>query len=254
MDQAPGPLPSPLFRNVYHGPIQHFQQVVTRGKDGLGLGHLVQLAVKTIDGIGSVDQSANLLGVLEIGAEISSVGPPGLRDFRVFLVPALPKGVQSIQGGLLVHSGIDCIQIVHKGLQVLVGHTYLLELRKLVDDTVLKRSLWEDGMNHRAKTCQIIGAGNENILCPPVFQAIEDSCPKLGTLVFANPHLQDVFPAIQVNSNGNVHCFLHNLHFAADMIVDGIQKCHSIGGFQGPLLLLFDDGQNLVRDLADRAV
>lgn len=70
-------------------------------------------------------------------------------------------------------------------------------------------------------------------------------------LSFSQPHSQDVFSAIQVDSNGNIHRFLHDLPFAADMIVDGIQKYHGIDGFQGPLLPLFCDGQNLICDSAD---
>ena len=104
VDQAPVlPSSSPLFGNIHHSQIQHFQQTVISGKDGLSFGYLAQLAVKALNGIGGVDQSAHLLGVLEICAEIGPVGPPGLGDFRVFLVPALPKGVQSIQGCLLVY-------------------------------------------------------------------------------------------------------------------------------------------------------
>ena len=100
VNQAPILSPSsPFFRNVYHGQIQHFQQAVIRGKDRLGLCHLAQLAVKSLNGIGGVDQPAYLLGILEVGTEIGPVGTPGLGDFRVFLVPALSKGVQSIQGG-----------------------------------------------------------------------------------------------------------------------------------------------------------
>ena len=38
------------------------------------------------------------------------------------------------------------------------------------------------------------------------------------------------------------------------MIVDGIQKYHSVDGAQRPLLQLFGDGQNLVRNTADCAV
>ena len=70
-------------------------------------------------------RSAHLLRVLEIGTEIGPVGPPGLGGFLAFLVPALLKGVQSIQGCLLVYSGIDRLQVGHKCLQV----PYLLELR-----------------------------------------------------------------------------------------------------------------------------
>ena len=109
-------------------------------------------------------------------------------------------------------------------------------------------------MDRCVKPCQIVGTGDENIFYPSVFQPVQYSCPELGALVFANPHAQDIFPAIQTDANRNVDCFLHNLPFAADMVVDGIQKYHSIDRFQRPLLPLFDDGQNLVRDPADRAV
>ena len=83
-----------LFRNVHHGQVQHFQQAVIGGKDRLGLGHLAQLAIKPLNGIGGVDQPVHLLRIFEIGAEIGPIVPSGLGDFRVFLVPALPKGVQ----------------------------------------------------------------------------------------------------------------------------------------------------------------
>ena len=117
-----------------------------------------------------------------------------------------------------------------------------------MDHAVLDLGLGEGGMNHRVKPHQIVGAGNENILYTPVFQAIEDSCPKLGAFGFPNLHPQDVFPAIQVDSNGNVHRFLHDLPFAADMIVDSIKKNHGVDGLQRPLRPLFGDGQNLVCD------
>ena len=93
---------SPFFGNVHHGQIQHFQQAVIGGKHGFGFCHLAQLAVKSFNGISGVDQAPYLLGILEVGAEIGPVGSPGLGDFRVFLVPALPKGIQSVQGCLLV--------------------------------------------------------------------------------------------------------------------------------------------------------
>ena len=104
MDQAPVLMAiSPFFGNVYHGQIQHFQQAVISRKLGFGFCHLAQLAVKSFNGVSGVDQASYLLGILEVGAEIGPVGSPGLGDFRVFLVPALPKGIQSVQGCLLVH-------------------------------------------------------------------------------------------------------------------------------------------------------
>ena len=96
------------------------------------------------------------------------------------------------------------------------------------------------------KPCQIVCACNENILYAPVFQAVEYSCPEFSALIFTNPHAKNVFPAIQIDSNGDVHCFLHDLSFAADLVVDGIQKNHGVDGLQGPLLPLSGDGQDLV--------
>ena len=78
VDQAPIlPTSGPFFRNVHHGQIQHFQQAVISGKHQFGLGHLAELAVETLNGVGGVDQPAYLLGVLEVGAEIGPVGTPG---------------------------------------------------------------------------------------------------------------------------------------------------------------------------------
>ena len=88
VDHAPVlPSASPFLRDIHHGQVQHFQQTVIGGEHGFCLGHFPKLTVEALDGIGRIDQAANLLGVLEIGAEIRPVIPPGLRDFGVFLVP-----------------------------------------------------------------------------------------------------------------------------------------------------------------------
>ena len=109
-------------------------------------------------------------------------------------------------------------------------------------------------MDGRIKSRQIVRAGDKNILYAPVFQTVEHSRPELGALVFACPHAQNIFPATQIDPNGNVHRFLHDLSFAADMVVDGIQKYHGVDGFQRPLLPLLGDGQDIVRNSADCAV
>ena len=57
MDHAPIlPPPGPLPGDVHRGQIQHFQQAVVRWKYGFSLGHLPQLAVETLYGVGGVDQ------------------------------------------------------------------------------------------------------------------------------------------------------------------------------------------------------
>ena len=95
--------------------------------------------------------------MLEIGTEIGPVHPPGLGDFRVFLVPALSKGVQSIQGGLLIYGGIHRLQIGHKCLQVLVGHIFT-GIAQLVDDAVLDLGLGKGGMDGRVKSGQMVSS------------------------------------------------------------------------------------------------
>ena len=89
-----------------------------------GLGYLAQMVVGPLNGVGGVDRSVHLQRILEIGAEIGPVGPPGTGDFSVFLVSPLHKSVQSIQGYLLVRSGVGCLQISHKGPYILVGNIF----------------------------------------------------------------------------------------------------------------------------------
>ena len=69
MDHAPVLAPaSPFLYNVHHGQIEHFQQTVIGGENCLGLRYLPELAVESFNGIGGVNQSADLLRKLEVGA------------------------------------------------------------------------------------------------------------------------------------------------------------------------------------------
>ena len=172
------PPAGPLFRDIHHGQIQHFQQAVIGGKDGFGFCHLAQLAVEALDGIGGVNQPPHLLRVLEIGAQVCPVVPPGLEDFRIFPVPVLPESVQGIQCRLLIYGGINCLQISHERLQVLIAHIFT-GIAQLVDNAVLNFGLRKGGMDGRIKPGQIIRAGDENILYATVPQAVEHGRPEL---------------------------------------------------------------------------
>ena len=250
VDHAPVlPSASPFLRNIHHGKIQHFQQAVIRGKHGFCLGHLPKLAVKALDGIGCIDQAANLLGVLEIGAEIRPVVPPRLRDSGVFLVPALGKSAQSVQCRGLIHRGVDRLQICHERLYVLVGYIFA-GIPELMDDAVLNLCLGEHCFNRCGKPGQIIRASDENILNIPVFQAIEYRCPEFGALIFTDPHTQNVLLAVRIDTNGNIDSLLDDLSLAAHMVVDGIEKNDRVDGLQRPLLPFFCDGQDLICNAA----
>ena len=95
-------------------------------------------------------------------------------------------------------------------LLVLVGHIFA-GIAQLLDDAVLDLGLGKGGVDGRVESGQIVCTGDENVLYAPVFQAVEYSRPELGAFIFSNPHAQDIFPAIQMDANGNIYCFLHDL-------------------------------------------
>lgn len=78
------PPASPFFRNIHHGQIQHFQQAVIRREYRLFPGHFPKLPVEALDRVGRIDQVAYLLRVLEIGAQVGPIFPPGMRNPGVF--------------------------------------------------------------------------------------------------------------------------------------------------------------------------
>ena len=56
VDDAPILAPArPFLGDVHHGQIQHLQQAVVCWENRLGLGHLPQLAVKALNGVGGID-------------------------------------------------------------------------------------------------------------------------------------------------------------------------------------------------------
>ena len=63
----------PLFRDVLHSQIQHFEKAVISRKYGLCLSHFLQLPVEAFYGIDRIYQLSELLWKLEIGAEIRPV-------------------------------------------------------------------------------------------------------------------------------------------------------------------------------------
>ena len=85
MDPAPiHPPAGPFFRTVHHCQMQHFEEAVVRRKDGFCLCHLAKLTFETLYGIGRIDEPTYFLRILEVGAQVRPVIPPGLGDFRIF--------------------------------------------------------------------------------------------------------------------------------------------------------------------------
>lgn len=104
------------------------------------------------------------------------------------------------------------------------------------------------------ETSQIVCTCDKNILYAPIPQAIQYGRPELCALILADSHAQNIFAAVQIKADGNVYCFLYDLPFTTDMVVNRIQKNYGIDRFQRPLLPFFCHRQDLIRDPAYRSV
>ena len=147
-----------------------------------------------------VDQPANHLRELEIGAQIGPVVSPGLRNLGILFIPTLGKSVQSIQGGSFVNSSINFFQISHKGLQVFIADIFA-GIAELMDDAVLDLRTGKHRLDCCGKASQVVRTGDENVLNSTVFQTVEDGGPEFGALVFANSHAKNIFFSIQIDTD-----------------------------------------------------
>ncbi len=59
---------------------------------------------------------------------------------------------------------------------------------------------------------------------------------------------------VQINADRDINGLLYNLAFAADMVVNRIQKNNCINGLQRPLLSLFRCGKDFICDTAYRSI
>lgn len=167
MDSAPVlPPPRPLFCNIHHRQIQHFQQTVVCRENALGFCDLPQLPIKSFNRVRGIDQTADFLRILEVSTEVGSVFPPRLCNLGIFAVPVLRKSLQSIQSSLLVHGGIHGLQIGHESLQVFVRDIFA-GIPQLVNNAVLNLRFRKYCVDGCIKASQIVCTCDENILSPP---------------------------------------------------------------------------------------
>lgn len=92
--------------------------------------------------------------------------------------------------------------------------------------TTVSREVRMDGC---IETSQIVCTCDKNILYAPIPQTIQYGRPEPCALILADPHPQNIFAAVQIKADGNAHCFLYDLPFAADMVtIDTIKSQESI--------------------------
>ena len=212
MDAAPVLPPTrPLFRNIHHRQIQHFQQTVVCRENALGFCNLPQLPVKALDRVRGIDQTADFLRIFEVGAEVRPVFLPrfcdlGIFDLGIFIVPILRKSLQSVQSSLFVHCCIHGFQIGRESLQVFVRNVFA-GIPQLVNHAVLNLRFREHCMDGCIETIQIVCTRDKNILYAPISQTIQYGRPELCALILADPHAQNIFAAVQIKADGNVEIY-----------------------------------------------
>lgn len=118
-------------------------------------------------------------------------------------------------------------QIGHESLQVFVRNVFA-GIPQLVNHAVLNLHFREHCMDGCIETSKIVCTCDKNILYAPIPQTIQYGRPELCALILADPHAQNIFAAVQIKADSNVYCFLYDLPFAADMVVDRIQKNYGI--------------------------
>src|SRR3989339_1474199 len=105
-----------------------------------------------------------------------------------------------------------------------------------MDNTELNLGLRENRLNGFWKTLEAIDAGNENILDATVSQLSHDLQPKLGALVFGNPHPKDLLDAIHGDANNQINCLVNNMAIVAGLNPDGIHIDYGINCIQRAIL------------------
>ena len=97
-------------------------------------------------------------------------------------------------------------------------------------------------MNGHIKSNQLSMKAMKTSSAPLFFRPLNTIAQNLD-LSFSPTHMLRTYPAIQIDANDNIYHFLRDLSFAANMVLDGVQKYHGIDGLQRPLFPLFGNGQ-----------
>ena len=80
----------------------------------------------------------------------------------------------------------------------------------------------ENSFDGLGKSRQIIDTRNQNIGYPTMVDAIQNRSLEFGILIFIDIHAQYIFSAFQIDTSDNIYCFLDDLSFTVDMIMNHI--------------------------------
>ena len=115
------------------------------------------------DGICRVYYLPDLLRIFEKYSKFSPIFIPGFQNIRVLLIPLLTEFFLRKFGVIEVYSAIDFLQISADFLAVLVRYE-LTAVADLMNYAELILRLGENRVYRITEPCEVIMAGNENIL------------------------------------------------------------------------------------------
>ena len=133
-----------------------------------------------------------------------------------------------------VHSAVDFLQISADFLAVLVRYE-LAAVADLMNYAELVLRLGENRVYRITEPCEVIIAGNENILNAAAFQVGTDACIEARGLVFRYPGAEDFLMTLHVYTQHRVHAFRDNFVILARIEHDPIEENDRINCLQRTL-------------------
>ncbi|OPZ20755.1 MAG: hypothetical protein BWZ04_01559 [Firmicutes bacterium ADurb.BinA205] len=123
-----------------------------------------------------------------------------------------------------------------------------------MDDAVLDISFRKYSFYSLREACQIICAGDKDILNTSVAQTVQNACPELCAFIFTDPHTENVLPAVHINAYRYIYSLFDDLSFTAYMVVDSVEKYDCIDAFKRSMLPFLCNREDLVCDTADGGI
>ena len=148
---------------------------------------LAHLAVQTLDGVGGVEDLADLGREREEGDDLLPLAPPAGDDGRVLLAPgAFFEHVQGCRSGLGTGCGVDRLQVLGDRLALLPG-CELHRVADQVDDASLDDGIREHGRDRLREALEAIDDGDQHVRRAAAADLRHHAHPELGPLGLLDP-------------------------------------------------------------------
>jgi hypothetical protein len=180
----------PFGADVFEAQVEELEKRVDGGEKIPVAADLAKRAVERLDGIGGVDDFADLRGEVEEGGELVPVGLPAAADGGVFGIVGGAEGFQRASGGLLGGGAVDGLEVGGDLLALLPVDEFeavaqlVDDAAQLVDDAALDPALGKDRFEGLGKAAEAVDAADEDVLKSAVFELGGDGEPEARAFVF----------------------------------------------------------------------